>query len=45
MSESESKQPVDVVALAKFLAGLERAGLISVNRDRLKILEPSAKHQ
>jgi hypothetical protein len=37
MSKSETKFQVDAVALAEFLAGLEREGLIHVNRRKLRV--------
>jgi Mn-dependent DtxR family transcriptional regulator len=38
MSKIESKLPIDPATLAEFLAGLEKVGLIKVNREKLKAL-------
>jgi DNA-binding IscR family transcriptional regulator len=37
MSSKDEKNPISLVALADFLANLERAGLITVNREKLKL--------
>lgn len=36
-AKPESKLPIDPTALAEFLAGLEREGLIHINRKALKL--------
>jgi hypothetical protein len=38
MSKTESRLPIDPTALAEFLAGLEKVGLIKVNREKLKAI-------
>ena len=40
MSKREARLPIDPSVLAEFLAGLEKTGLIKINREKLAEASP-----